>query len=236
MAEETLSKQERDKRQAVATNLELFVAMKVLTLLGIVNRIKESRAHGLNRLVTLNMGVGGDRNLRDLLKFRPDEKVDVTSAVYHFLLQDDRVKYIEEQLLPRISDEDLTKMLEGWMSEEVELGHRLTFEQITNSFDVKELWASVRHGLTIVGLLTIYESYNVPLIVPDDGHHTDGRSAEGDAPEAEVVEAEVVEEIVVTAEEDAFAKKATEGAAIAPTAPPADSGDPYDGKEDITSP
>lgn len=54
---------------------------------------------------------------------------------------------------------------------------------------------------------------------------------------AEVTEEDFVEDVSnQSAAEDAFAKKASEEAEIVPEAPPADSGDPYDGKKDIVSP
>lgn len=197
MAEELLSKQERDKRQVLATNLELLVSLKVLAILNIVRRIKKSRARGLNRLVTLNVGVGGDRNLRDLLKFRPDEKpdekMDLASAVYRFLLLDDRVQFIEEHLLPRITDEDLTKMFEGWMSDEVPVEHRLTFDQITNTFDVDELWESVHHGLVMVDLIKT-ETHNMPSGVTPRWPAAEPPADEAAASAPEILEEDIEEE------------------------------------------
>jgi hypothetical protein len=167
-----MSKQERDQRQVLATNLELLWGLKVLAMINIVRRIKKSRTRGLAHIAAL---IGYDRVLRGLLEFWPADKGDAASLMQQFILNG--VEPTIKKMLEHVSDENLAKLFERWLPEEVEVEHRLTFEQIANNFDMDELWACVRHGLEAVGLLPPEAPADGEVIVEDLGEDTDGSPA-----------------------------------------------------------
>lgn len=183
----TMSKQERDQRQTLATTLEHFVAQGVLTLLIIVRRIKLSRASGLAHIAALHTF---EKIVGDLLEIWPGEKKDTLVLMHLAKLGgvEGGDKLIVEELLKRISDEDLAKLFERWMSTDLEVTHRLTFEQFAHAFSPAELSACVRHGLTMVGILPPEASQTAEDAV------SDAPPAGTDAPEATVIEEDVDDE------------------------------------------
>lgn len=167
---ETLSRKERDKRQALAWSLENFVAQGILNIPTILRHIKMSRAIGLAYIASLhgfNLIVGA------LLEVWPGEKKDTLALMHQAKLGgiENGDKLIIEQILERVSDDDLAKLFDRWMATGPDAPVRLTFEQISNAFAPAELSACVRQAMKMVDILE-------------------------DAPETTVVEAEDIEEEV----------------------------------------
>jgi hypothetical protein len=147
-----MPKKERDQRQVLATNLELFVNQGVLSLLIILRHIKMSRASGLAYLANLH---GFEKIVGDLLEVWPGEKKDTLPLMQQAILGgiESGTRQVIAKILERVSDEDLAKLLERWMSADTEVGRRLTYEQIAHAFAPPELSACVRKAMAMVDIM-----------------------------------------------------------------------------------
>ncbi len=193
------SKKERDKKLTLAAMLQHFVDLGVLNIWIILHHINLSRASGLAHIAQVHTF---EKIVGDLLGIWPGDKKDTVPIMRQAMLGgiENGAKSAIEEILKRVSDDDLAKLIEHWMSKDTEPGRRVTFEQLSYAFSTAELSACVRQAMKMVEILE-------------------------DAPETTVVVAEDIEEEVEV---------------VSPAAPPADdsadSGDPYDGTKDITSP